>query len=100
MRINRDTLESRMLGKLACPVWGWGLGAIPGPTPLFCGNDSGGRTAATLFSLTSSEKRHTLDPFVWLRDVLTLLPWLLAASDPLRDELLQPLLPDAWTTPI
>jgi transposase len=63
---------------------------------LFCGNDNGGRTAAVLFSLTSSAKRHGLDPFAWLRDVLTRLPVLRAASDPIPDDLLQPLLPDVW----
>jgi len=35
VRSNQDTLESRMLGNLARPVWGWGPGAIPGPTPLY-----------------------------------------------------------------
>ena len=30
---NQDSLESRMLGKLARPVWGWGGGATPPPTP-------------------------------------------------------------------
>ena len=64
---------------------------------LFCGNDNGGRTAAILFSLASSAKRHNLDPFAWVRDVVTRLPMLLPASDPLTDELLQPLLPDRWT---
>ena len=62
---------------------------------LFCGNDHGGRTAAILFSLTSSAKRHHLDPFAWLREVLARLPILLAASAPAPDELLHPLLPDA-----
>ena len=66
---------------------------------LFCGNDNGGRKAAILFSLTSSAKRHDLDPFAWLRDVLTRLPMLLATSTPVPDELLQPLLPDAWDDP-
>lgn len=43
---------------------------------LFCGNDGGGRTAAVLFSMTSTAKRHGLDPFAWLRNVLTQLPTL------------------------
>jgi transposase len=95
MRSNRDILESRMQGNLARPVWGWGPGEIPGPTPLFCGSDSGGRTAAVLFSFTASAKRHGLDPFAWLRDVLAKLP-LLAAAGTLSDDLLNPLLPDRW----
>lgn len=56
---------------------------------LFCGNDDGGRTAAALFSMTSTAKRHNLDPFAWLRDVLSQLPSLPSPSD---DQLL-PLLP-------
>jgi transposase len=38
---------------------------------LFCGSDHGGRTAAILFSLIASCQRHKLDPFVYLKDVLT-----------------------------
>jgi transposase len=48
---------------------------------LFCGNDGGGRTAAILFSMTSTAKRHGLDPFAWLRDLLTQLPSLTSPAD-------------------
>lgn len=62
---------------------------------LFCGNDGGGRTAAILFSMTSTAKRHGLDPFAWLRNVLTRLPQLRADSGgQVPDELLAPLLPN------
>jgi hypothetical protein len=62
---------------------------------LFCGNDGGGRTAAILFSMTSTAKRHGLDPFAWLRKVLTRLPQLRADSGgQVPDELLAPLLPN------
>src|SRR5262245_59969442 len=61
---------------------------------LFCGNDGGGRTAAVLFSMTSTAKRHNLDPFAWLRDVLRTLPTLTAAP---TDDQLQPLLPGIGT---
>jgi transposase len=67
---------------------------------LFCGSDGGGRTAATLFSLIGSAKRHDLDPFAWLRDVLTRMPKLLAASVSEPEELPQPLLPDQWAAVI
>jgi transposase len=63
---------------------------------IFCGSDGGGRTAAVLFTMTSSAKRHGLDPFAWLRDVLTRLPLLRVTHASPTDELLQPLLPDAW----
>lgn len=57
---------------------------------LFCGNDGGGHTAAILFSMTATAKRHGLDPFAWLRNVLTQLPTL--PTSPSDDQLL-PLLP-------
>jgi hypothetical protein len=62
---------------------------------MFCGSDNGGRTAAVLFTMTASAKRHELDPFAWLADVLRRLPRLLA-SGPITDDPLQPLLPDVW----
>jgi transposase len=63
---------------------------------LFCGSDGGGRTAAILFTMTASAKRNDLDPFAWLRGVLTQLPLLRAAGTLPPDELLHPLLPDVW----
>ena len=56
---------------------------------LFAGSDQGGKTAAALFSLTSTCQRHRLDPFVYLRDVFRRLP----SHDPKR---LDELLPDRW----
>jgi len=41
---------------------------------LFCGSDNGGNTAAILFSLIATCQRHRVDPFSYLRDVLTHLP--------------------------
>jgi hypothetical protein len=40
----------------------------------FLGSDRGGRTAATLYSLTGTCKHHGIDPFAYLRDVLGRLP--------------------------
>jgi len=56
---------------------------------LFAGSDEGGRTGATLMSLVGSCKRHGLDPFASLRDLLTRLP-----ATPISD--LDPFLPDRW----
>lgn len=56
---------------------------------LFLGSDAGGRTAATLYSLVASAKRHGLDPFVYLRDVLATI-----AVTPLSQ--LDQFLPDRW----
>jgi hypothetical protein len=56
---------------------------------LFVGSDNGGRTAAVLFSMTASCKRHGIDPFRYLADVLRRLPT--TTYDRLTE-----LLPDVW----
>jgi transposase len=56
---------------------------------LFCGSDNGGRTAAILFSLIAACQRHDVEPFAYLRDVLTRI-----ASHP--HHRLAELLPDRW----
>ena len=57
---------------------------------LFCGSDNGGRTAAIMFSLIASCQRHKVDPFAYLKDVLTRI-----AATPVSQ--LRDLLPDRWT---
>jgi transposase len=54
---------------------------------LFAGSDAGGSTGATLMSLVASCKRQGLDPFAYLRDVLTRMP-----ATPIND--LDQFLPD------
>jgi transposase len=56
---------------------------------MFFGSDAGGRTAATLYSLTASAKRQGMDPFVYLRDVLATI-----GSTPMSQ--LDQFLPDLW----
>ena len=56
---------------------------------LFVGSDQGGRTAAVLFSFTSTCHRLGIEPWAYLQDVLTRLPSLPAER---RAELL----PDCW----
>jgi transposase len=41
---------------------------------LFAGSDEGGRTTAVLYTLTQTCRRHRIDPFAYLQDVLTRLP--------------------------
>jgi hypothetical protein len=41
---------------------------------MFLGSDNGGNTGAVLFSLIATCQRHRVDPFAYLRDVLTRLP--------------------------
>ncbi len=56
---------------------------------MFFGSDNGGKTAAVLFSFTATCKRHGIDPFFYLHDVLARLP-----THP-ADRLAE-LLPDRW----
>ncbi len=41
---------------------------------LFAGSDEGGRTTAVLYTLTQTCRRHGIDPFAYLEDVLARLP--------------------------
>jgi transposase len=56
---------------------------------MFLGSDNGGATAAVLYSLIATAKRHALDPFAYLRDVIGRI------SDHPSNRLEQ-LLPDHW----
>lgn len=58
---------------------------------LFAGSDNGGRTAAVLYSFTSTCQRHKIDSFAYLREVFTRLP-----THPV--ERLAELLPDHWAS--
>lgn len=57
---------------------------------LFCGSDNGGKTAAVLFSLIATCQRHKVEPFAYLRDVLTRM-----AATPVNQ--LDAFLPDRWS---
>ena len=56
---------------------------------LFVGNERGGRTAAILSSITSTCRRHAIDPQVYLTQLLTNLP-----ATPMSQ--LDQWLPDVW----
>jgi len=57
---------------------------------MFFGSDHGGRTAAILFTMTQSAKRHGLNAFTYLKDIIARI------SDHPANQL-QQLLPDKWT---
>jgi transposase len=62
---------------------------------LFAGSKNGARTAAILFSLTSTCHRHSVDAFAYVQDLLQRL-----AHDPKPSpELLRAWLPDRWRPP-
>ena len=56
---------------------------------LFMGSDRGGHAAATLYSMIQSAKDHSLDPFLYLRDLFLRIP-----THPNKE--LHQLLPDHW----
>jgi len=56
---------------------------------LFLGSNRGGRAAAVHYTLIQSAKRHAIDPFAYLRDIL-----LRITTDPPAD--LRELFPDRW----
>ncbi len=58
---------------------------------LFFGSDRGGQAAAIHFSLIASARRHDLDPFAYLKDLLTRIP-----THPNRK--IHQLFPDHWKT--
>ncbi len=58
---------------------------------MFFGSDRGGRTAAILSSIAQSAKRHNLNAYLYLRDVIARI------SDHPANQL-RDLLPDNWTT--
>ena len=58
---------------------------------LFAGSDAGGRTAAILFSLIATCQRHAVEPFAYIKDVLTRI-----AAHPAKN--LAALLPDRWAS--
>jgi transposase len=65
---------------------------------IFLGSDRGGQTAAILYSLVASAKRHRLDVHAYLSDVLTRLPRIGAECPRYRASVfsLRELLPDRW----
>ena len=62
---------------------------------LFAGSAFGGERAAVWFSLIGSARLHEVEPWAYLRDVLTRLPEL--GEEP-GDDALRELLPDRWLT--
>lgn len=71
---------------------------------LFVGSQRGGEGAAVMYSLVSSAKAIGVEPFAWLQDLFTRLPYLRtsqafaqsAAGEPVTSDELDALLPDRW----
>lgn len=71
---------------------------------LFVGGIGGGRNAAVFYSLVSSAKANGVEPFAWLKDLFTRLPYhrdgesfaQAASGQPVTSDELDRLLPDRW----
>lgn len=71
---------------------------------LFVGGERGGQDAAVFYSLVSSAKINGVEPFAWLRDIFTKLPYhrdgeafaQAAAKERVTSTELDSLLPDRW----
>jgi hypothetical protein len=71
---------------------------------LFVGSQRGGEGAAVMYSLVSSAKAIGVEPFAWLRDLFTRLPYhregeafaQSAAGVAVTSDELDALLPDGW----
>ncbi|REK43512.1 MAG: hypothetical protein DWQ46_11440 [Planctomycetota bacterium] len=71
---------------------------------LFVGSPKGGRGAAIMYSLLSSAKANGVEPFAWLRDLFTQLPYhrdgeafaQAHQGAPVSSAELDELLPDRW----
>jgi len=74
-----NNISERALRRIAVGRGNW----------VFMGSDTGGRTAAVLFALVATCERHHVNPFEYLRDVLTRI-----AAHPMNR--LADLLPDRW----
>ena len=80
------------------------LSAIGRKNFLFVGSENGGHGAAVMYSLVSSAKANGVEPFAWLRDVFTQLPYhrdgeafaQAAQGLPVTSAELDDLLPDRW----
>jgi len=80
------------------------LPAIGRKNYLFVGSAKGGERAAIMYSLVSSAKANQVEPFAWLKELFTRLPYyrdsaaFQAAVDgePVTSDELDFLLPDRW----
>ncbi|QDU89115.1 Transposase IS66 family protein [Pirellulimonas nuda] len=80
------------------------LPAIGRKNFLFVGSENGGRGAAAMYSLVSSAKANGVEPFAWLRELFTQLPYRRESEafaqtrrgQPVTSDGLDDLLPDHW----
>jgi len=80
------------------------VAAIGRKNYLFVGSENGGHGAAIMYSLVSSAKANGVEPFAWLKEIFTALPYFregeafrqAAAGEPVTSTELDHLLPDRW----
>lgn len=80
------------------------ISAIGRKNYLFVGSETGGHSAAVMYSLVSSAKMNGVEPFAWLKAIFTELPYFrdgeafrqAAKGEPVTSTELDHLLPDRW----
>jgi len=86
----RIPLDTNLVERLLRPV------TVGRKNFLFFGSENGGRTAATLYTIVQSARRHHVDVLPYLTDVLRRLPGITHRDTPPDPVAIDEFLPDRW----
>jgi transposase len=86
----RIPLDTNLVERLLRPV------TVGRKNFLFFGSENGGRTAATLYTIVQSARRHHVDVLPYLTDVLRRLPGITHRDTPPDPAAIDEFLPDRW----
>ena len=86
----RIPLDTNLVERLLRPV------TVGRKNFLFFGSENGGRTAATLYTIVQSARRHHVDVLQYLTDVLRRLPGITHRDTPPDPAAIDEFLPDRW----
>ena len=86
----RIPLDTNLVERLLRPV------TVGRKNFLFFGSENGGRTAATLYTIVQSARRHHVDVLQYLTDVLRHLPGITHRDTPPDPAAIDEFLPDRW----
>jgi len=88
----RIPLDTNLVERLLRPV------TVGRKNFLFFGSENGGRTAATLYTIVQTARRHQVDVLPYLTDVLRRLPGITHGDTPPDPAAIDAFLPDRWAT--
>jgi transposase len=86
----RIPLDTNLVERLLRPI------TVGRKNFLFFGSENGGRTAATLYTIVQSARRHHVDVLPYLTDVLRRLPRITHRDTPPDPAAIDEFLPDRW----